>query len=146
MGFGLRKGCTSMAFTGQAISQLKQVQQSCGYLILAFLVSSMTITSPGHISAQIPHPTQDRSSILRIIYHTSSLKTFKPWCAVSNRQHIAVGFQGSERQGGSPQRPFRNGKPLAISVHDHLQAQKLWWFVFSSGADSLCTQQMWLWL
>jgi len=58
MGRGFRKGCTSMAFTGQAISQLKQVQQSWAYLIRAFFSSSMTITSPGQIIAQIVQPTQ----------------------------------------------------------------------------------------
>jgi len=47
-----------MAFTGQAISQLKQVQQSWAYAILAFFPSLMTITSPGQIISHIPHPTQ----------------------------------------------------------------------------------------
>jgi hypothetical protein len=47
-----------MAFTGQAISQLKQVQQSLAYTILAFFLSSMTITSPGQIISHIPHSTQ----------------------------------------------------------------------------------------
>jgi hypothetical protein len=56
-----------MAFTGQAISQLKQVQQSLAYTILAFFLSSMTITSPGQIISHIPHPTQAVWSILRII-------------------------------------------------------------------------------
>jgi hypothetical protein len=37
MGLGFLKGCTSTAFTGQAISQLKQVQQSWAYLISALL-------------------------------------------------------------------------------------------------------------
>jgi uncharacterized membrane protein YjjB (DUF3815 family) len=56
-----------MAFTGQAISQLKQVQQSFGYRIVAFFLSSMTMTSPGQIISHIPHPTQAIGSILRII-------------------------------------------------------------------------------
>jgi hypothetical protein len=67
MGLGFLKGCTSTAFTGQAISQLKQVQQSWAYLISALLSASMTITSPGQIISQILQPTHAFLSILRIM-------------------------------------------------------------------------------
>jgi hypothetical protein len=67
MGLGFLKGCTSTAFTGQAISQLKQVQQSWANLISALLSASMTITSPGQIISQIVQPTHALLSILRIM-------------------------------------------------------------------------------
>jgi len=57
-----------MAFTGQASSQLKQVQQSWGYLMAAFSSASMTMTSPGQIISQIVQPTHAFLSILRIIF------------------------------------------------------------------------------
>ena len=82
MGLGFLKGCTSTAFTTQANSQLKQVQQSWGYLIFAFFVSSMMITSPGQIISQTPHPMHARSSIFRIIQSSVKklfyLSTFYP--------------------------------------------------------------------
>jgi hypothetical protein len=67
MGLGFLKGCTSTAFTGQAISQLKHVQQSWAYLISALHSASMTMTSPGQIISQIVQPTQTLLSILRIM-------------------------------------------------------------------------------
>jgi hypothetical protein len=67
MGFGFLKGWTSTAFTGQASSQLKQVQQSAGYFILARFVWSMMMTSPGQIMAHISHPIHAFLSISRII-------------------------------------------------------------------------------
>jgi hypothetical protein len=47
-----------MALTGQAISQLKHVQQSRGWAIAALFASFITMTSPGQIMSHIPHPTQ----------------------------------------------------------------------------------------
>ena len=67
MGFTFRNGCTSIACTGHAISQLKHVQQSRECSTLALLASSMTMTSPGQNKEQIPHPMQTLRSILRII-------------------------------------------------------------------------------
>jgi len=67
IGLGFLYGCTSQALTGHAVSQLKHVQQSFAKIILAFSFLSITITVPGHIVAQIPHPIQAAPSILRII-------------------------------------------------------------------------------
>jgi len=67
MGLGFLNGWTSIAFTGQQSSQLKQVQQSCGYFTFALFSSSMTITSPGQKRAQMPHPMHAFLSIFRII-------------------------------------------------------------------------------
>jgi hypothetical protein len=67
MGFAFLKGWTSIAFTGQASSQLKQVQQSGRCATLALFDSSISITSPGQKTAQIPQPMQAFSSIVRII-------------------------------------------------------------------------------
>jgi hypothetical protein len=73
IGFGFLKGCTSMALTGHATSQLKQVQQSCGYLISAFPCPSIAITSPGQNSAHIPQPIHAVESIFRITFLFLSL-------------------------------------------------------------------------
>ncbi len=72
MGFGFLKGWTSIALTGQESSQLKQVQQSDLYLIAAFPVSSISMTSPGQNSAQMPQPMHASLSIFRIIVLTPS--------------------------------------------------------------------------
>jgi hypothetical protein len=86
IGFGFLKGCTSTAFTGHDTSQLKQVQQSSGYLISAFPCSLISMTSPGQKRAQLPHPTHTFASILRII-------VFPPFAASGKPAGLPAFFQ-----------------------------------------------------
>jgi len=69
IGFGFLNGWTSTALTGQTISQLKHVQQSCGYLMTAFSPGAFTsMTSPGQTIAQAPQPMHTSFSIFLIIF------------------------------------------------------------------------------